>query len=143
MKQIIILGGNNIITMFDSLPHGIKISIARSISNSFLKYMENIGWDEKKYNLEDFIIYWRDYAQKNALWFVKIDDEMKSSPDFHKGLAEKMNEVIEKILTEAPTEKEIRELDGLIKQLRIDDIDYTCRMEAKYHIERLKKKLKS
>ena len=97
----------------------------------------------KKYSLEDFIIYWRDYAQKSASWFVKIDDGMKSSPDFHKALAEKINEVIEKILTEAPTKKEIRELEELIKQLKIDDIDYSCRMEAKYHIERLKKKLET
>ena len=143
MKQIIILGGNNITIMFNSLPHGIKVSITRSISNSFLKYMETIEWDEKKYNLEDFILYWRDYAQKNASWFAKIDDEIKASPNFHKELAEKINEVIEKILTEAPTEKEMKELAGLIEQLGIDDIDYTCRMEAKYHIERLKKKLKS
>ena len=129
--------------MFKSLPNGIKISITRSISAAFEKYMEMIQWDEKKYNLEDFIAYWRDYAQKNASWFKKIDDEIKSNPDFHEELAAKINEVIEKALTEPPTEQEMKALDSLIAQLGIDDIDYTCRMEAKYHIERLKEKLTS
>ena len=105
--------------------------------------MEMIQWDEKKYDLQEFIGYWRDYAQKNASWFKKIDDEIKSNPDFHEELAAKINEVIEKVLTEPPTEQEMEELDNLIAQLGIADIDYTCRTEAKYHIERLKEKLKS
>jgi hypothetical protein len=129
--------------MLNSLPNGIKISITRSISAAFEKYMEMIQWDEKKYSLAEFIAYWRGYAQKNASWFKRIDDEIKSDPDFHEELATKINEVIEKVLTEPPTEQEMTELDNLIAQLGIDDIDYTCRMEAKYYIERLKEKLTS
>ncbi|MBA2871275.1 hypothetical protein HNQ85_001545 [Anoxybacillus calidus] len=124
--------------MFNSLPHGIKISITRSISAAFEQYMKSIQWDEKKYDLEAFVNYWRDYAEKNASWFDKMNEEMKSNPEFHEELAAKINETIEKILTEPPTEEQMKELDRLIQELGIEDIDYTCKTEAKYHIDRLK-----
>jgi predicted transcriptional regulator len=127
--------------MFNSLPHGIKISITRSISAAFEQYMKNIQWDEKQYNLEDFIKYWREYAEKNASWFDKIGEEMKANSQFHEELAAKINETIEKVLTEAPTEEQMAKLDSLIKELGMDDIDYTCKTEAKYHIDRLKSML--
>jgi hypothetical protein len=124
--------------MFNSLPHGIKISITRSISAAFEQYMKSIQWDEQKYDLEAFVNYWRDYAEKNASWFDKMNEEMKSNPEFHEELAAKINETIEKILTEPPTEEQMKELDRLIQELGIEDIDYTCKTEAKYHIDRLK-----
>lgn len=117
--------------MFNQLPQGIKISISRSISTAFEQYMKNIEWDENKYNLEDFINQWRDYAEKSASWFDKIDQKIKENPKFHEELAKKINEIIEKILTEAPTQDQMDELDS-------QNIDYSCKAEAKYHIERLK-----
>lgn len=124
--------------MFNQLPQGIKISISRSISTAFEQYMKNIEWDEKKYNLQDFINQWREYAEKNASWFDKIDQEIKEDLQFHEDLAKKINETIEKILMEPPTQSQMDELDRLIKKLNIEDIDYSCKAEAKYHIERLK-----
>lgn len=124
--------------MFNQLPQGIKISISRSISTAFEQYMKNIEWDEKKYNLQDFINQWREYAEKNASWFDKIDQNIKEDLQFHEDLAKKINETIEKILMEPPTQSQMDELDRLIKKLNIEDIDYSCKAEAKYHIERLK-----
>jgi len=128
--------------MFNNLPHGVKISIAKSISLAFEQYMKDIQWDEARYDLEEFIQYWRNYAEENASWFAQIDEQTKASPQFHEELAAKINETIEKIVTEAPTEEQMQELDRLIQTLGIEDIDYSCKTEAKYHTERLKSMLK-
>ncbi|AGT33513.1 hypothetical protein M493_16500 [Geobacillus genomosp. 3] len=123
--------------MLNSLPKEVKISVTRSISSAFEKYMESIQWDEQTYAIDQFLAYWRTYAEENASWFRQLDDEIKRDPRFHEELAEKINDVIEKILNEPPTEQEIRTLNELIGRLGVDDIDYTCKMEAKYHIRRL------
>ncbi|ABO68448.1 hypothetical protein B1691_15555 [Geobacillus sp. 47C-IIb] len=124
-------------TMLNHLPKEVKISVTRSISSAFEKYMESIQWDEQKYAMDKFLAYWREYAEKHASWFHQLDDAVKRDPRFHKELADKINEVIGKILNEPPTEQEIKTLNGLIDRLGIADIDYTCKMEAKYHIRRL------
>lgn len=124
--------------MFNNLPQGVKISISRSISTAFEQYMKSIEWDEKKYNPEIFINEWKDYAVKHASWLDKIDREIKESPKFHEDLAVKINSTIEKILTEAPTQEQMDEIDSLVNKLNIDDFDYSCKAEAKYHIDRLK-----
>ncbi|MGG3004702.1 hypothetical protein ABEO87_02295 [Geobacillus stearothermophilus] len=123
--------------MLNSLPKEVKISVTRSISSAFEKYMELIQWDDRKYAMEQFLAYWRTYAEENASWFRQLDDEVKRDPRFHEELAEKINDVIEKILNEPPTEQEVQTLNELIEQLGVEDPDYTCKMEVKYHIRRL------
>ncbi len=124
--------------MLNNLPHGVKISIARSIRIAFEQYMKTIKWSENKYNPETFMKEWKAYITEHSSWYGTIDEEVKSNPLFHEELAIKMNEVIAKTLTEEPTEEQITELDSLIKRLGIADIDYSCKSEAKFHIERLK-----
>lgn len=126
--------------MFQSLPQGIKISVSRSIKTAFENYMNMIKWDEDKFKFENFVHFWREYSQKNASWFDKIDHETKMDKQFHQELTDKMNETIEKVLTTPPSQDEMDELQQLIQNLDIDDIDYSCKAEAKYHIEQLKKK---
>ncbi len=123
--------------MFNNLPHGVKISITRSIKAAFEQYMRTIKWDENKYNLEAFMQEWKEYATNHASWYNSIEDAIKSNPVFHEELAVKINEIIEKMLTEEPSEEQITELDNLIKEMGIADIDYSCRTKAKYHLERL------
>ncbi|MDF0727047.1 hypothetical protein PY093_09990 [Cytobacillus sp. S13-E01] len=124
--------------MLKNLPHGIKISISRSITSAFEQYMKEIKWDEEKFDLEAFVGQWRKYADTNSSWFEQIDGETKAHPDFHQELADKINDTIKKILSEEPTEAQIHELDRLISEAGGKDIDYSCKAEAKYHIERLK-----
>lgn len=118
--------------MLKDLPSGLKISISRSISTVFEQYMEEIKWDEEKYNLEDFIKQWQLYINNHASWFSKISEEVKSAPSFHEEVAKKINETIEKILSEPPTSEQIAELEKLQNKQ-----SYSCKAEAKYLINQL------
>jgi hypothetical protein len=128
--------------MLNKLPQGVKISLTRSITLAFEQYMKGIQWSEDKYNLESFVLDWKEYAAKHASWYAKIDDTLKSDPAFHEELAVKINETITKILSEEPTPEQMNELEELIKKTGSPDIDYSCKAEAKFHIEQLKGKVK-
>ncbi|CAG9606635.1 hypothetical protein [Pseudoneobacillus rhizosphaerae] len=125
--------------MFKDLSPGIKISITRSITTAFEQYMNRIDWNESKMDLSAFIADWRDYIQNQASWFDKLESDIKNNPLFHEELAAKINETIEKILSEEPTEAQMDEIDALQKEVR-EEYDYSCKTEAKYVIEKLKKK---
>jgi hypothetical protein len=90
-------------------------------------------------DLSAFIADWRDYIQNQASWFDKLESDIKNNPLFHEELAAKINETIEKILSEEPTEAQMDEIDALQKEVR-EEYDYSCKTEAKYVIEKLKKK---
>jgi len=127
--------------MFNHLPQGIKISISRSIKTSFERYIRKINWDEKCYDFDDFVEEWRNYSRKNSSWFNNIDDQMKADPEFHRQLAKKMNEMIDKIISTPPTKKQMEEIESLIKQLGIKDKDYCCKAEANYLVDKLRTEL--
>ncbi|GIN40334.1 MULTISPECIES: hypothetical protein [Heyndrickxia] len=127
--------------MLHSLPSGLKISISRSISTVFEQYMEKIGWDEKKYNIEDFIKQWQVYINEHASWYDKLSDDIKKDPSFHEELAAKINETIQKILSEAPTDEQMKTIENLQRKHNNKD-SYSCKMEAKFLINSLKSKTK-
>lgn len=127
--------------MLNELPSGIKISISRSISTVFEQYMEKIGWDEEKYKLEEFIKQWQFYINNHASWFTKISDEIKLDPTFHEGLAAKINETIDKILSDSPTSEQIKKIKQLQYELGIEH-PYSCKAEARYLINYLTKEIK-
>lgn len=126
--------------MFKDLSPGIKISITRSITTAFEQYMSRIDWNESKMDLNSFVADWREYIQNQASWFDKLESDIKNSPDFHQQLAEKINETIEKILSEKPTKVQMEQIEALQKEVR-EEYNYSCKTEAKYVIEKLKKKL--
>ncbi|MGE8207069.1 hypothetical protein ACQKP0_21425 [Heyndrickxia sp. NPDC080065] len=119
--------------MLNTLSSGMKISISRSISTVFEQYMEEIGWDEEKYNLEDFIKQWQVYINEQASWYKNLSDDIKRDPTFHEELAAKINETIQKILTDSPTDEQIKAFDQLQ-----EDYSFSCKMEAKYLLNHLK-----
>lgn len=127
--------------MFKDLSSGIKISITRSITTSFEKYMSEIGWSEHKFSMEKFVEEWRRYITTNASWYDKISDDVKNDTTFHQELADKINETVDKILSEEPTEAQMEEIEKLQEELG-EEYDYSCKTEAKYVIERLKNELK-
>lgn len=127
--------------MFKDLSTGIKISITRSITTSFEQYMSGIGWNEKKFSIENFVEEWRNYISTSATWYDKISDDVKNDSTFHAELAGKINETIDKILSEEPTAEQMTEIEKLQKEVG-KEYDYSCKSEAKYVIERLKDELK-
>ncbi len=127
--------------MFKDLNSGTKISITRSIKTAFEQYMTNIEWDEKKYNLQDFIEEWRTYINENASWYKDLSVETKNDTGFHQDLATKINETIEKVLTEEPTEDQINQIDQLQNELKTD-YDFSCKAEAKYLLDKLENERK-
>lgn len=127
--------------MFKDLSPGIKRSITRSITIAFEQYMNRIDWSESQFDLSAFIADWRDYIQNQASWYEKVEEDTKNSPQFHQELAEKINETIEKILSEEPTKEQMDEIEALQKDLH-EEYDYSCKTEAKYVIEKLKEELK-
>jgi hypothetical protein len=127
--------------MFKDLSQGIKISISRSISTAFEQYMTEIEWNENKFSLEEFVQRWRNYIINYSSWYEKVSDDIKLNPVFHENLAVKINETIQKFLSEEPTKDQMEEIEALQQQLG-EEYDYSCRMEAKYLIEILKEKLK-
>lgn len=127
--------------MYKQLSSGVKISITRSISTSFEAYLASISWDEDKFSMEDYMVSWQNYFKDNAAWIDKVPTEVLLSADFHEEIAKKMDEVINKMLNEAPTEKQKKEIDKLQKQLGTD-YQFDCKAEAAYVEQLLKNKLK-
>lgn len=124
--------------MFKNLPTGVKISITRSITITFDNYMKKIRWDENKYRLEDFVKQWRHYIMNNSSWYNELHDSTKANPVFHEQLASKINETIEKILSEQPTAEQIEQLKQ-IEQQQGKSLAPTCRSEAAFIINTYKK----
>ena len=127
--------------MYKQLSSGVKISITRSISTSFEAYLASIGWDEDKFSMEDFMAYWQNYFKDNAAWIDKVPQEILLSTEFHEEIAKKIDEVIDKILNEEPTEKQKKDIAKLQKQLGTD-YEFDCKAEAAYVEQLLKDKLK-
>jgi len=126
--------------MLKNLPHGTKISISRSIVVAFEKYMNGIGWDEKRFDPALFMQEWREYIVNHAAWFQSLDEHIKQDQAFHEALAEKINEVMEKTLSEPPTDEQLAKIKQLTKELQIEDIPVSCKSEANYYIAQLEKK---
>ncbi len=103
--------------------------------------MNDIGWNEEKFNIEKFVQEWKHYITGSSSWYDKISDEVKNDPAFHEQLAEKINETIDKILSEAPTKEQMAEIESLQKEWG-EEFDYSCKTEAKYVIEKYKELLK-
>lgn len=127
--------------MYKQLSSGVKISITRSISTSFEAYLASIGWDEEKFSMEDYMVSWQTYFKDNAAWIDKIPAEVLLSSEFHAEIAKKMDEVIAKMLNEAPTDKQVEAIAKLQKQLGTD-YKFDCKAEAAYVEQLLKDKLK-
>ncbi|ARD48813.1 hypothetical protein [Sporosarcina sp. P33] len=117
--------------MLKKLSPNIKSSITRSISQSFEQYMGEIGWSADKYNIEQFYANWREYITTKALWYDKIPDAIKADPEFHKELAERVEEVLIRILNDPPTEEQIAQIEILQEKLNTH-YDYGCKAEAVY-----------
>ncbi|QDQ01295.1 hypothetical protein FOH38_12960 [Lysinibacillus fusiformis] len=127
--------------MYKELSSGVKISITRSISTSFESYLASIGWDEERFSMEDFIASWQSYFQENAAWIDKIPAEVLMSTEFHEEMAQKIDDVIAKILNEEPTAKQVETIEALQKELGTS-YTYNCKAEAAYIEQLLKEKQK-
>lgn len=103
--------------------------------------MATIDWNEKKFSMNDFMKHWGDYIHSSSSWFNKLDEDIKRNPEFHQELAEKINETIDKILSEEPTKEQMEEIEKLQETLG-EEYDYSCKSEAKYLIEKLKEQIK-
>ena len=104
--------------------------------------MNSIQWNENEANIEQFVQEWREYIMHHASWYEKVDDEVKADPAFHSALAAKINQTIDKILNEVPTEEQMTEIEELQKQVETKEYFYSCRAEARYVIDQLQKEIK-
>jgi hypothetical protein len=125
--------------MYKNLESGVKSSITRSITTVFENYMASIAWDENRFRMEDFIQAWQTYIVKSAIWTDKVSDEVKQNPAFHDEIAKKMNQVIDKILNEPPSEQLIANIEMMQEELNTH-YDYACKAEAAYVESLLKQK---
>lgn len=123
--------------MYKQLSSGIKISITRSISFAFETYMNKIEWREDKYDLTDFVAHWQQYVLTSAAWYDKVPQEALSSIEFQEELANKINEVIAKVLQQAPTDEQIANITKL-EQATGQSFDYGCKAEATFVENKLK-----
>lgn len=121
--------------MYKSLSPNLKISITRSITQTFEQYMGEIGWSEKKFKIEDYIATWQQYITTRALWYSEIPEEIKASQEFHEELAGRINAIIERVLEDPPTDEQIAAIQLMQEQLNTH-LDYSCKAEASY-VERL------
>lgn len=117
--------------MFKDLSPNLKSSITRSITQTFEQYMSDIEWSEEKYSIDDFIANWREYITTKALWYNKIPDDMKNNPIFHENLAQRINEVIARILGDPPSQEQIATIQTMQEQLNTH-YEYDCKAEAVY-----------
>lgn len=129
--------------MYQTLPQGIKVSISHSIKKAFKLYMESIHWDDDKYDSDEFVQYWHDYSKKHAAWVKDVEEEKMQDPTFQEELVKKVNEIIKNTIETEPTHKQIEEINQLVEELGTDDVDYCCKAEAEFKIEKLSKQLQS
>jgi preprotein translocase subunit SecA len=125
--------------MYKQLSSGVKISITRSITTAFENYLASIEWNEEKFSMEAFMFKWQEYFKSNAAWIEKVPQEVLLSEQFHQEVAERIDEVIDKVLTEPATEAQIASIDALQKQLKTK-YTYSCKAEANYVEQLLKEK---
>lgn len=117
--------------MFKDLSPNLKSSITRSITQTFEQYMSDIEWSEEKFSIDDFIAEWREYITTKALWYSKIPDDMKNNPIFHENLAQRINEIIARILGDPPSQEQIATIQTMQEQLNTH-YEYGCKAEAVY-----------
>ncbi|MCZ2257552.1 hypothetical protein [Sporosarcina sp. G11-34] len=126
--------------MYKNLSPNLKISITRSITQTFEQYMTDIAWSEDKFRIEDFISSWQEYITSKALWYSEIPEEIKYNEEFHEELAVRINESIARILQDPPTEKQIAAIQMAQEELGTH-YEYNCKAEATY-VEGLLKNIK-
>ncbi|MFS0575861.1 hypothetical protein AB1K83_09510 [Sporosarcina sp. 179-K 3D1 HS] len=117
--------------MFKDLSPNIKSSITRSITQTFEQYMSDIEWSEERFSVDDYFANWREYITTRALWYNTIPDSMKRDPKFHEDLANRINEIIERILSEPPSEEQIATIQIMQEELGTH-YEYECKAEALY-----------
>ena len=117
--------------MFKDLSPNLKSSITRSITQTFEQYMSDIGWSGEKFSIDDYIASWREYITTKALWYSKIPDDMKRNPEFHEDLAQRINEIIARILSEPPSDEQIATIQMMQERLNTH-YEYACKAEAVY-----------
>lgn len=117
--------------MFKDLSPNLKSSITRSITQTFEQYMSDIAWSEEKFSIDDYIANWREYITTKALWYSKIPDETKRNAGFHEDLAQRINEIIARILNEPPSEEQIAAIQMMQEELNTH-YEYACKAEAVY-----------
>lgn len=125
--------------MFKDLSPNLKISITRSITQTFEQYMSDIAWSEERFSIEDYMSSWKQYITSKALWYTNIPDVMKHDPLFHEDLAGRINEVIARILQEPPSEEQIASIQ-MVQEKFNTHFEYDCKAEATY-VEGLLKNL--
>lgn len=128
--------------MYKELPATVKSNITRSISNVFQQYMATIQWSENKFKMEDFVLKWRNYINESPFWVNKISEECKQHTEFHEEIAKKINQVIEKILNEPPSEDQVAKIE-IMQEESNTHFNYACKAEAIYVESLLKEKQKA
>lgn len=128
--------------MIVNVSKGIKVSISSSINRSFVQYMKEIGWDDSKYDSDQFIQYLLKYSKENASWYSQISKDMFKDQSFQQQLINKVNETIKKIIETEPTAEQVNQINELVKTLGVEDVDYCCKAEAEFYIQTLRKELK-
>lgn len=117
--------------MYKSLLPSVKSSITKSISKVFEKYMGQIEWKEERFHLTDFMNTWKTYIENESKWYKQVPDEVKADPQFHESIAEKINQTIDRILTEPPSEEQVARIEARQESLHTS-YDYACRAEADF-----------
>ncbi|MHA6259012.1 hypothetical protein ACXYMX_03750 [Sporosarcina sp. CAU 1771] len=123
--------------MYTNLSPNLKISITRSITQTFEQYMSDIAWSEDKFRIEDFIASWQQYITTKALWYSEIPNEIKYDSEFHEELAERINEIISRVLQDPPTDEQIARIQKTQEELGTH-YEYDCKAQASYVEELLK-----
>ena len=127
--------------MYKSLSPNLKISITRSITQTFEQYMSDIAWSEDKFRIEDFISSWQQYITTKALWYSEIPEEIKLNSDFHEELAGRINKVITRVLQDPPTDEQIATIQIMQEDLGTH-YEYDCKAQAAYVEGLLKNNIK-
>ena len=126
--------------MVKDLSPNLKSSITRSITQTFEQYMSDIEWSGERFSIDDYFANWREYITTKALWYTKIPDELKRDSEFHEDLAQRINEIIARILSDPPSEEQVVEIQSMQEELNTH-YKYNCKAEAVYVETLLKKHL--
>ena len=115
-----------------TLTPGMKRSITLSIRNAFKSYMAGINWDEDRYSSDDFLTMWLKQARQSASWYKELDQSLDEDEDLQGILLDKVNQTIRTIFETPPTNEQMDQIEAIISANGLEDIPYSCKMEADY-----------
>lgn len=114
-----------------SLGPGLQPALRKSIRHAFVRFMDERRWNEEAFDSETFLAYWKTYVTFETDLLDEMPKSLRADAGFHISLAQLINETVEAVVEEPPSEEMIAEIEWMQEKLDTR-YQYACQSEASY-----------